>query len=85
MAESPHARHVGDLVYYIIKKYRNKGMGTKLVKESLKDLPKQCEIISAGTYGNNSASIALLKKFGFKRASVLPRFSKRGKTYLNVE
>lgn len=83
--ESPNAQHMGDLTYYIIKQYRNKGMGTKLVKENLNDTPKGCEIICAGTHSNNKASIALLKTFGFKRASFMPRFSKRGKIYLNVE
>ena len=84
-AESPHAQHIGDLVYYVLKEYRNKGMGTELVKKILKDLPKRYEIICAGTHSNNAASKALLKKFGFKRVSFMPRFSKRGKTYLNVE
>lgn len=83
--ESTNADHIADLTYYIIKSYRNKGMGTKMVKESLKDIPKRYEIICAGTHSNNKASIALLKKFGFERGSLLPRFSKRGKTYLNVE
>jgi L-amino acid N-acyltransferase YncA len=83
--ESPHAQHIGDLVYYILRQYRGKGMGTKLVGEILKNIPRRYEIISAGTHKNNKASEALLKKFGFKKASLLPRFSKRGKTYLDVE
>ncbi len=85
MAESPHAKHIGDLVYYVIKPYRNRGMGTKLVRQTLKDVPKGCEILSAGTHSNNTASKVLLEKFGFKQISFMPRFSKRGKTYLNVE
>jgi RimJ/RimL family protein N-acetyltransferase len=85
LSGSTHAQHTADLTYYVIKQYRGKGMGTELVKESLKDVPKKCEIITAGTHSNNKASIALLKKFGFKRVAFMPGFSKRGKTYLNVE
>lgn len=77
--------HVGELGYYIIKQYRGKGLGTRLVQEILKNVPKRYEILRAGTHSNNIASKALLKKFGFKRFSLAPRFTKRGKVYLNVE
>ena len=51
--ESPHSQHIGDLVYYILKEYRGKGIGTKLVGEILKNIPRRYEIISAGTHKNN--------------------------------
>ena len=81
----PDAPHVGELGYYIIKQYRNMGIGTQLVKETLKRNKGMYEIITAGTHSNNAASKALIRKFKFRRYSFGPRFTKRGKIYLNVE
>ena len=77
--------HIGGLEYAIMKKYRQNGIGTKLINENLKKLPKNCEIICARTHSNNIISKILLKKFGFKSYSYAPRFVKRDKVYLDVE
>jgi len=81
----PEAPHIADIGYSVVKEYRGKGIGTMIVKELLKRAKGKYEIITAGTFSRNIASKRLLKKFGFKRWGLGPRFVKRGRLYMDTE
>jgi len=81
----PEAPHIADIGVSVVKEYRDIGIGTMLVKELLKRAKGKYEIITAGTFSSNIASKGLLKKFGFKRWGLGPKFVKRGKLYMDTE
>jgi RimJ/RimL family protein N-acetyltransferase len=75
----PEAPHIADIGYSVVKEYRGKGIGKMIVKELLNRAKDKYEIITARTFSSNIASKRLLKKFGFKRWGLGPKFVKRGK------
>jgi len=81
----PEAPHIADIGYSVVKEYRSKGIGTMIVKELLKMAKGKYEIITAGIFSSNIASKKLLKKLGFKRWGLGPKFVKRGKLYMDTE
>ena len=81
----PEAPHIADIGYSVVKEYRSKGIGTNIVKELLKRAKDKYEIITANTFSSNIASKKLLKKLGFKRWGLGPKFVKRGKLYIDTE
>jgi len=81
----PEAPHIADIGYSVVKEYRGKGIGTRIVKELLKRAKGKYEIVTANTFSRNIASKKLLKKLGFKRWGLGPKFVKRGKLYMDTE
>jgi len=81
----PEAPHIADIGYSVVKEYRGKGIGTMIVKELLEGAKGKYEIVTANTFSRNVASKRLLKKLGFKRWGLGPKFVKRGNLYMDME
>jgi len=81
----PEAPHIADIGFSVAKDYRGMGIGMRIVKELLKRARDKYEIITAGTFSRNIASKKLLKKLGFKRWGLGPKFAKRGRLYMDIE
>jgi RimJ/RimL family protein N-acetyltransferase len=79
------APHIADLGVSVIKEYRNKGIGTAIVKELLRLAKGKYEIVTAETFSRNTASKKLLRRAGFRKWGLGPRFIKRGKLYMDSE
>lgn len=79
------APHIADIGFSVIKDYRDKGVGTKLLKALIKECSRKYEIITAGVFSNNTASKRLLKRFGFVKWAKGPKFIKRGMLYIDSE
>jgi len=77
--------HVGILGIRIIKEFRKKGLGTKLVSRILKESKGKFEIIEVEVMAVNKTSKALFNKFNFKKWGTAPRYVKRGKKYIDLE
>lgn len=79
------ASHMADIGYSVIKEYRKQGIASAMMKEMIRLCKKKYETLTASFFSNNTASKALLKKFGFKKWGYGPKFAKRGKIYLDNE
>ena len=77
--------HVGTLGIRIAPGWRLKGLGTKLVKEVLKESRGKFDIVDVDIMSINKGSEALFKKLGFKRWGMAPGHVKRGKRYIDLE
>ena len=66
-------KHTAEISYYIAEEYRNQGIGTRLVKEALHEAPLYgfTNLISI-ILENNTGSIRLIEKAGFKKWGFLP-------------
>ncbi len=66
-------RQTAEISYYIDEAFRGKGIGTKLVNFALKEAPSLAlHVLFAIILEHNTASIALMKKCGFKQWGFLP-------------
>ena len=77
--------HVGVLGIRIRKEFRNRGLGTKLVKYALERGRSKFDLIEIQVMAINKASKALFKGLGFKTWGVAPGYVKRGKRRINLE
>lgn len=77
--------HIGKLTMRVAIEWRNKRIGTMLLKTTIKDAKGKFEIIEACVLTNNLIAKRLYRKFGFKRWGIAPRYIKRGKHYINRE
>ena len=77
--------HVGILSIRVGKEFRGKGIGTMLVRNSLKECRGHFEIIELNFLAINSIARRLYRKFGFKKWGVGPAFVKRGGRYIDME
>jgi RimJ/RimL family protein N-acetyltransferase len=69
----PHkSAHVVEFGIFIIKPYRNLGLGTAMTRE-LVETAKKCgfEIVQLSVYANNEQAFRVYKKCGFKEAGRL--------------
>ncbi len=57
----------------VIESYRKKGIGEKLVKFSIKNLPKEIKLILLEVNENNKTALKLYKKLGFKKYGYLKK------------
>jgi len=66
---NPDKEDVGQIQWIVVdEKYRRKGVGSRLMKESLKHLASRgIRIVVASTWQQNVASIDLFRKFGFEK------------------
>ncbi len=76
-------RHCGTLGIAIIKEYRGKGIGEKLIRHSIRKSRGKFEIIKLGAFANNAAAIRLYKKCGFREYGLGKRFIRRGDRYID--
>jgi len=67
--------HVGEFGISVLKKYRNLGIGNKMMQTFIK-LGKRMgyKQFILGVFGNNKKAIILYKKYGFKEVARLPKF-----------
>ena len=77
--------HVGVLDIRVRQGYRNLGIGTRLMAETLKRCRGRFEILELFPLRINSIAIAMYRKFGFRTWGVAPGFVKRGKKYIDME
>jgi ribosomal protein S18 acetylase RimI-like enzyme len=77
--------HVGVFSILVDKKYRNKGIGSRLLDSAIKASKGQFEILHLRVFSSNSIAKKLYKSRGFRTFGVGPRFIKRGKRYFNRE
>ena len=77
--------HVGVLSIRVGKGFRGKGVGTKLMTESLNRCRGRFEIIELNFLAINDVARRLYKNFGFKKWGTGPDFVKRGRKYIDME
>lgn len=69
-------KHTGIFGIIIKKKFRNQGIGTKLMKEVIEQAIEHLddlEIITLGVFAKNERGVHIYKKFGFKEFGRLPK------------
>jgi len=77
--------HVGCLGIAIIEEYRNKGIGTELMKHTLSKARKRYEIVVLDVFTVNKGARHLYEKMGFRSAGIIPSVIKRNGTYYDEE
>ena len=77
--------HRGGLGISVSKDHRGRGVGTALMRETLRRCKGKFEIIELTVLTTNEAAKKLYSKFGFKAIGVLPHSLKRGDRYLDEE
>lgn len=67
--------HVGIFGITVSEQYRNRGIGTELMKRAIEEAKrsiKGLEIITMGVFADNDRAMHLYKKFGLKKYGELP-------------
>lgn len=77
--------HVGRLSIFVMKDYRGRRIGKRLIKTAIKKASRRFEIVDLDVISNNNIARQIYKKFGFKSWGIAPGFIKRGKKYLDTE
>ena len=77
--------HVGILSIHVAHDFRNKGVGSKLLKYTLNKCINKFDIVELNVFSNNIIAKRLYKKMGFKRWGIAPGFVKRGRGYIDLE
>jgi L-amino acid N-acyltransferase YncA len=71
--------HVAEVSYYIHRSYRRQGIGSFLVQHAIRVAPScGINILVAILLDRNTASIALLEKFGFLKWGSMPGIARIG-------
>lgn len=68
--------HRGDLGLSVKKEYRGRGVGSKLLEETIRRCKNKFEILELDVYVGNERARCLYKKFGFKSCGILPKPSR---------
>ena len=77
MNERPGYFITADLAIYLHPDYQNKGLGTYLLTEAVRQAPTLgIETLTATIFASNEASIRLFEKFGFERWGFMPRVAR---------
>ena len=80
------SRHEGVFGLMVAKEFRQQGIGTILLQtiidETLQCIP-QLKIVTLGVFANNSAAIAMYKKFGFIESGRTPKGVRYRNTYID--
>ena len=82
--DNPRHSHRGELGMGVLKNYRSKGIGSRLLDETLRHA-KKCEIekVELGVYTGNKLAIDLYKKFGFQQEGLIRNYRKLDGTYFD--
>ena len=68
---------VAEVSFYLDKNYQNKGIGSQLIQHAINKCPDlKIESLIAILLSCNYASIAILKKFNFKKWGIMPNIAK---------
>jgi GNAT superfamily N-acetyltransferase len=79
--DSVHFRVLGVIA---LDEYRNKGLGTKLIKLLIEwAKKKKIDFIELSVYEKNPDAKRLYERLGFKEVAVIPKRVKRGKEYID--
>lgn len=79
-------RHIGELGISISKDFRGEGIGTVLMKHTIKEGAEHLlglEMITLSVFVNNQAAINMYKKFDFIEYGLLPRGVKLSDSYVD--
>jgi ribosomal protein S18 acetylase RimI-like enzyme len=81
--EHQELRHIGSLGMVVRPEYRGKGIGHRLLSQTLNDCRGKFEIVELVVTATNEAARHLYRKAGFEERGRLPRSFKRGSLYLD--
>ena len=76
-------RHRGELGIAILKEYRGRGIGTKLIKSTIKKAKGKFGIVWLGAFATNKDAVKLYEKCGFKKYGFAKKFFKRKNHYID--
>lgn len=65
--------HIGFLVIWVLKKWRNNGLGRALIDEALILAKNRFEVLRLDVSVKNKNAIELYRKFGFKKECLMKR------------
>jgi len=83
-SENPRLAHRGFLGMGLIDGYRGQGLGSQLLEACIQHAKKiEIEKIELSVYSNNSAAIALYKKFGFQEMGFIKHYRKLNEQYFD--
>ena len=77
--------HRASLGISVMKEFRGCGIGTSLLKATLKACRGKFEIIELDVFSNNKRAIRLYRRFGFTRYGHLPSATKRAGRYFDQD
>lgn len=75
--------HTGALSILVNKEWRNRGIGTMLIKKALRLSRKKFDIIQLSVLTNNPKAISLYKRLGFRKWGIEPMYAKRDGKYID--
>jgi RimJ/RimL family protein N-acetyltransferase len=65
--------HIGEIGISILKPYRGQGLGRELMRRLIREGKRMgLRMLMLHSFENNTAALALYKKFGFTRSGILP-------------
>lgn len=77
--------HVGRVSVFILKDYRLRHFGTKLLKRAITLARNRFVMLQIDVFSTNKVGKHLYKKFGFKKWGRAPDYIKRGNRYIDEE
>lgn len=75
--------HRGDLGIMVSREHRGKGVGTALLRETLRKCAGSFEVIELSVFETNEVAVSLYEKFGFRAYGRRPKSVKRGQRYFD--
>ena len=82
--ENSEISHIGVLGISIIKEYRNKGIGTLMMRKAIELAKNHFDILVLDVFETNIRAIHLYEKLGFIKFAYLPEGIKRNGKYIGV-
>lgn len=79
-------KHIGEVGIFVIKEYREKGIGKQLIRVTLELAKKKLKGLKCfrlSVFETNKRAINLYKKFGFKKVAKIPKQFKRRNKYID--
>jgi RimJ/RimL family protein N-acetyltransferase len=83
--EGSEAAHMGDLGILIHREYRGRGIGSALLKDSLRQCRGKFGIVRLAVFSFNEGARRLYERFGFVPYGHLPKALRRGTEYFDED
>lgn len=77
--------HIGKFGVFVSGRYRNKHIGTSLLKASIKRSRKRFKTLQISVFTPNKVAKHIYKKFGFRKWGTAPGYIKKGNRYIDEE